>query len=301
MLSVRPVPVFIRGPAPQRAAALASLLGALLLAGCARLPPVPPPDPKPVPVLIATPVREVLTPPLQALQDGPHDLQALASFTVLPDGSVSAARLVFSELDPASEAALLSALAHWRFKPAQEGGRAVAQTFIYPLFFGPDARGERTRFLCRNQAEIYAPDSACRIVQVGGWRIYQVDPVYPPALLATRPSGSVTLSFDVSPRGEVQHPKVQRATPPGDFDAAALAAVRQWYFEPLHGDPGKLSRQHVTVTVKIAPPPAKVPPPHPAAAAPSHNPDSSGSLPTKGGRAGGARSKDRAANASQHC
>lgn len=233
------------------------LLGVLAVAGCATpsppKPPTLPPASPPPPVLIGTPTSEPLTPQMQALQSDPADQQVLARFSVSPDGSVQHAHAIFTLLSPADTAAVLAALGQWRFKPAMHGTEAVAGEFMYPLFFGPDAAQARTRFFCRNQPLLYKPDSSCEIVDFGHWRIFRMDPVYPAKLLDQHLAGSVTLSFDVDVRGRVQDPKVVSAAPPGVFDATALAAVRQWYFEPLQEqkDPAE---QHVTVTVKFTPP-----------------------------------------------
>lgn len=233
------------------------LLGVLAIAGCATPPPpkpaAPPPAPPASPVLIGTPVSEPLTPQMQALQGDPENQQVLLRFNVFPDGSVHHAHAIFTLLSPADTAAVLQALDQWRFKPAMHGTEAVAGEFMYPLFFGPDAAQARTRFFCRNQPLVYKPDSSCEIVDFGHWRIFRMDPVYPAGFLDKHLAGSVTLSFDVDARGRVQDPKVVSATPPGIFDATALAAVRQWYFEPLQEqkDP---TEQHVTVTVKFTPP-----------------------------------------------
>ena len=235
------------------------LLAATLLAGCATPPPPAPKPVKPpsaVPTLIGAPASQPLTPQLQTLQDEPENRQILARFSVLPDGSVHNPRAIFTLLTPAETTTVLEALQQWRFKPAMSGGKPIAREFMYPLFFGPDAAQDRTRFFCRNQALLYQPDRSCEIVRFGHWRIFRMDPVYPANLLNLRLAGSVTLSFDVDPRGRVQNPNVVSATPPGAFDAAALAAVRQWYFEPVHEQKDPTPVQHVTVTVKFTPPAA---------------------------------------------
>lgn len=234
------------------------VLWVLVIAGCAATPapkPAPPPPP-PSPVLIGAPVSQPLTPQLQALRDGAENQQVLARFMVFADGSVHQPHALFTLLSPADTALVLSALRQWRFKPAMHGTQAVTREFMYPLFFGPDATQDRTRFFCRNQKLMYKPESRCEIVSFGHWQIFRMDPVYPTNLLDQHLAGSVTLSFDVNPHGAVQDPKVVSATPPGAFDAAALAAVRQWYFEPLQEQHDPTPEQHVTVTVKFSPPPA---------------------------------------------
>ncbi|MGB9430360.1 MAG: energy transducer TonB [Gammaproteobacteria bacterium] len=230
------------------------LLAGILLMGCTSQPTsVPPPKPAPAaPVLIGTPVSQVATPELQAIASGQTDQQMLVRFTVKADGSVQNPQAVFTKLSPVDTAAVLTALQQWRFKPAVDGTTSVDRDFIYPLFFGPDADQDRTRFFCRNEKAVYEPDTTCEIVTSGQWRIYRMNPIYPPALLSKRLAGSVTLSFDVGPHGQVLNPKVTSA--PGLFDAAALDAVKQWYFEPLAGENRDAPAQHVTVTVKFTPP-----------------------------------------------
>lgn len=235
--------------------ALVCLAVAGLVAGCATLPaPKPAPPPSAPPVMIGTPTFQLPTPALQAQPSG-ADQQMLVRFTVLPDGSVQHPHAIFTLLSPADTATVLDALLQWRFKPGVDGTQAVAREFMYPFFFGPDAPQDRTRFFCRNQSLIYRPDSSCEIVNFGHWRIFRMDPSYPVNLLDQHLAGSVTLSFDVNPHGAVQNPKVVSATPPGAFDAAALTAVRQWYFEPLQEQKDPTPEQHVTVTVKFSPPP----------------------------------------------
>lgn len=208
-------------------------------------------------VRIGTPVEPVMTPGLQALMAEKTDQQMLVEFLVKADGQVQTPKALFSGLSPADTAVALQAFEQWHFKPALVGKRPVERQFIYPLFFGPDARQDRTRFFCRNQAEVYAPDSRCEIVTFGRWRIYRMDPVYPANLLSQHLAGTVTLAFNIGVHGQALDPKVVAAKPTELFDAAALAAVNQWYFEPLE-EPGKdpPPSEHVTVTVKFTPPSA---------------------------------------------
>ena len=180
--------------------------------------------------------------------------QVLVRFTGKADGSVQNPQAEFTTLSPTDTAEVLAAIQQWRFKPAMEGNQPVDRDFIYPLFFGPDAGQDHTLFFCHHETELYAPDNTCEIVTVGQWRIYRMNPVYPPELFNKRLAGSVTLSFDIGPHGQAVNPKVVIATPPGLFDTAALDAVKQWYFEPLVGKNGEGPLQHVTVTVKFTPP-----------------------------------------------
>ena len=247
--------------------ALAFLLLSVFFAGCATAPPPAPPKTHSAPpvLLFGTPINQAVTPALRALMDGQTDQQALLRFTVMADGGIQNPKAVFSNLSPADTAAVLVAFQNWRFKPALDGDQPVARDFMYPLFFGPDAGQERTRFMCRHEQQVYAPDSRCDIVTVGQWHIYRMNPVYPSELLNKHLAGSVTLSFDIGSRGQTVNPKVLSAVPAGLFDAAALAAVKQWYLEPLAGKNGDGPTQQVTVTVKFTPP---APPANPKPIAP---------------------------------
>lgn len=54
----------------------------------------------------------------------------------------------------------------------------------------------------------------------------------PPAAQARNQAGRVVVSLRIGPDGAVRAARVVQADPPGVFDAAVLAAVRQWQFEP---------------------------------------------------------------------
>lgn len=59
-----------------------------------------------------------------------------------------------------------------------------------------------------------------------------VDPVYPPEALRSRTEGWVELEFTITETGSVRDAAVVGAEPQGTFDAAALAALGRWRFEP---------------------------------------------------------------------
>ncbi len=77
--------------------------------------------------------------------------------------------------------------------------------------------------------------------------IYQVSPQMSPQLRKIAP-GTVYIVFVVDQRGRVENPIVQTASDPA-FEAAALAAVRQWKFEPgkRNGEPVRF-RMRVPIT-----------------------------------------------------
>ncbi len=60
----------------------------------------------------------------------------------------------------------------------------------------------------------------------------QVPPAFPPEAARKRQSGWVEVRISVGPQGNVTGADVVRAQPSRVFDRAALAAVRQWRFDP---------------------------------------------------------------------
>ena len=61
-------------------------------------------------------------------------------------------------------------------------------------------------------------------------------PVYPEQARADGVEGSVTVVYDVGVDGSVSNARVLSSTPSGVFDAAALAAVSSWRFNPPRVD-----------------------------------------------------------------
>lgn len=233
------------------------LVGAVLcglLAACAGAPKsAPPPAP---PLLIASPVSEQASLDLAARLATAPESQMLLRFSVNAEGFPENPVAVLSPLKPEDQQAVLAAFSGLRFKPWLEKGQPRAREFLFPLFFGPRALNDRTLFYCRHRAELYEPSSRCEILVSGPWRLYRFVTPYPPELRASPVAGSVTVSFDIGAEGVPEKVKVLKSVPAGVFDAAASAAVQQWYFEPLDGPPVAPTNQHVTVSVNFTPPTA---------------------------------------------
>jgi TonB family protein len=229
----------------------------LFLTACAVTPKAPPmaaaAAQTSVPSLIATPLNDAATTALEARVPAQQDAFMQLKFTVQPDGSVQGAEIMKSELPEDTSNAVLAAFAAMKFRAYQQDGKDVGHPFTFPLFFGPDAVPDRTRFFCEHMAEVYKPRGRCDIVSSGSWRIYRVTPPYPDAMLATPVEGQVTLGFDLDQSGVPSDVKVLRSNPAGSFDTAAVVALQQWYFEPLDGPP-PAGVQHASVTVSFKPP-----------------------------------------------
>jgi protein TonB len=72
-------------------------------------------------------------------------------------------------------------------------------------------------------------------VHVGGdilppVKTHHVEPIYPGIRSGCETRGAVLVEFTIDTRGRVADARVIRSSPA--FDAAALAAVRQWTFAP---------------------------------------------------------------------
>lgn len=78
--------------------------------------------------------------------------------------------------------------------------------------------------------------------------IYRPSPVYPAGARAQKIQGRVIVSYSVSPSGAVSNVRVVSASPPGIFNAAAVAAVRQWRFKP--SAQGGTRRQPISFRLK---------------------------------------------------
>lgn len=66
-----------------------------------------------------------------------------------------------------------------------------------------------------------------------------VHPDYPLAARRDNIEGAVVVRIWVDADGNVSNVQVLRATPPGYFESAAIAAVKQWHYAPAmrHGRP----------------------------------------------------------------
>lgn len=60
----------------------------------------------------------------------------------------------------------------------------------------------------------------------------RIAPVYPPGAARRKVEGEVTIRFRINTSGRAEDLVVIRADPPGVFEEAAMAALRQWRFKP---------------------------------------------------------------------
>ena len=110
--------------------------------------------------------------------------------------------------------------------------------------------------------------------------VTDVPPVYPSAARTLRVQGLVILEATIGPTGEVVDVEVLRSVP--ELDAAAVAAVEQWRYEPTLVD-GEAVPVVMTVTITFALPgerssPSSLPPPAGEPAQPAESPGSGETL-----------------------
>lgn len=85
------------------------------------------------------------------------------------------------------------------------------------------------------------------VVEAPPSAIEHVSPIYPVAAKSLRAEGHVTLHLTVLPDGSVSGATVESCSRPGlGFEAAAIAAVKRWRYEPASP---QLGPRKVTVTV----------------------------------------------------
>ncbi len=106
-------------------------------------------------------------------------------------------------------------------------------------------------------------------------KVHDVSPVYPSAARTLRVQGLVILEATIGATGEVVDVEVLRSVP--ELDAAAVAAVEQWRYEPTLVD-GEAVPVVMTVTIHFGLPggeaPRRLPPPAGEPAQPAGSPGS---------------------------
>jgi TonB family protein len=138
------------------------------------------------------------------------------ALTVLADGTVGWVRVLRADPPGYFEQAAISGVRAWRFEPARQDGRAI------------ECRVRtRVRFALVDTVDAPAGSQGDR-----------PEPDYPAALLAARIEGYAEVEFGLAAGGGVTGARVINAMPRGEFEAAALAAIRRWKF-PSPAEPGE--------------------------------------------------------------
>ena len=139
---------------------------------------------------------------------------------VLRDGTVGWVRALKAEPRGYFEQAAIAGVRGWRFRPARANGETIECRMV-----------TRVRFALVDTVD----------VRMGSLNERQPVPEYPPKLLQQRIEGYVEVEFDVAADGATAKPRVISAMPRGQFEAASIAAIRHWRFDP--GDARRETRR----------------------------------------------------------
>jgi TonB family protein len=148
-----------------------------------------------------------------------------ARYLVDASGRVETVRILAAS-QPAFAESVKTALADWRFWPAEKEGKPTASWLQQKFLFQP------TR---QSYYSVEPVSSALRERRPIPWTGYR--PVYPQALKADRVIGHADVIITVRADGRVKKTELESATHP-DFRQPALHAASQWKFYPV--DPNKL-------------------------------------------------------------
>lgn len=129
------------------------------------------------------------------------------ALTVLQDGRVGWVRTLRAEPRGYFEQAATEGVRRWRFQPARKDGVPIECRML-----------TRVRFALADTVDASA----------GAQDADRPVPAYPAALLRDRVEGYVEVEFERAPDGAVRNARVINAMPRGEFEGAALAAVRGW-------------------------------------------------------------------------
>ena len=171
-----------------------------------------------------------ITPPQPIQRDAPAYPQAVrtlgiegsveVALTVLRDGGVGWVRIVRAEPRGYFEQAAAEGVRRWRFSPAKQDGQAIECRL-------------------RTRVRFALTDAAVTAESLSGG--VRPQPVYPPALLQARIEGYAEVEYDLDADGSVKNARLLAAMPRGEFERAALAAVRGW-----HGPASEEATRHET-------------------------------------------------------
>ncbi|MGB5133346.1 MAG: TonB family protein [Steroidobacteraceae bacterium] len=144
------------------------------------------------------------------------------ALTILRDGSVGWISVVHADPPGYFEQAAAAGVRGWRFEPARQHGVPVECRML-----------TRLRFTL-----VDTVDAAGRPVASKD----RPDPVYPARMMVDRIEGYAELEFELAADGSVREPRVIMAMPRGEFELAALAAIRSWRF-PAGSEAQRMTRR----------------------------------------------------------
>jgi TonB family protein len=141
------------------------------------------------------------------------------ALTVLRDGSVGWVRVIRADPRGYFEQAASESVRGWRFAPATQQGAPVECRL-------------------RTRVRFALTDPAATALAGGG--AGRPQPVYPPALLQARVEGYAEVEYTLDAEGKVTDAQLVVAMPRGEFEKAALDAIRGWRGPPAPGVPARV-------------------------------------------------------------
>jgi TonB family protein len=145
--------------------------------------------------------------------------------------------------------AAIAAVKQWKYEPMIINGTPHKVVFTVTVRFMPEKEKQALAAAHRKKAEEFAQGAVKASGEIKPPRLVKsVDPVYPEAARQNRIEGVVILSVKTDESGQVIDAMILRSIPA--LDAAAIAAVKQWVYEPMVID-GKPVQGVFTVTVRF--------------------------------------------------
>ena len=153
-----------------------------------------------------------------------------------------------------ANAFFISGTAH--FEAGESVASAVAFGLAQQIYRGLDGpervadAGRSSDWQRRARQDLSAEEDAQVTAEVAAFRfpetgepgvdypqpIIRLEPRYPDSALRRGTQGHVRVQFAITEAGRVEDIEVLESEPPGVFDRACIAAVRQWRFEPILED-----------------------------------------------------------------
>jgi TonB family protein len=149
-----------------------------------------------------------------------------------------------------SEDESVRAAAAWELAGAKEL-RAEARAALMPLRTDVDqAVRYAAAWALAHLRPPSKPKTATKSDETPPKAIHVVRPQYPQAAFNAKLEGTVVVDLLIGEQGEVAHLEIRRSIP--EFDAAAIACVRQWQFEPMRsGGVPQAITAHAPVAFRI--------------------------------------------------
>jgi TonB family protein len=176
--------------------------------------------------------------PEEAVQKRIEGLVVIEATTDGQGDIVAAKVMPTKNPQPLLEAAALAAVRQWKYEPFLKDGKAVAVTFTVTMNFA----------LHKDKEAGLASGASKEHPKI----LKKVNPVYPKEAAREGIEGLVVIEATTDEQGDVVAAKViPTKNPQPLLEAAALAAVRQWKYEPFLKD-GKAVAVTFTVTMNFA-------------------------------------------------